>query len=620
MAEKKEFTQGKTPITFIDLFAGAGGISEGFLQAYTNNKYFDFLLATDINSNCELTHRVRYNHQLGLKTKFICQDIMEDSFLSNLLSEIGGKEIDVVTGGPSCQSFSLSGRRKEFDKRDDLFHHYLKVIYALRPKYFVMENVKGILTKDGGKIRERILNEIRSIIDSKHLHLMFDFLKETLQPQCSSALYDSFILKLRIETEQDTDTLTTQFFSNIEELFKKLTRTVDYKVSKSDININTIRHGLSILKNISMWNNIKKEIINGKTICNIDNDEFTQPINSFLSFISDSNVTDRVISAFYKVEAFNEQKDLVDTIVEIISVYNLTLSELFSKIETFLSDKHKKEYSKLLNELRLYKIEKPIVVDSSNYGVPQNRERVLFIGCRNDQPIISDIPHTTTENKVTIYEALHDLDFIGNGEHIEQYKPVKENASLKSLVVSRSEDGELEGADLRTYSEWSVQGRLNHRFTLKTPFYVKDLCELDDTEKYHFAELFNHQTSLQKDDVKKRLRIIAKIGNYEESKKKLEQAGVKSDKRNYSVLTPNKQSPTVVTMPDDFIHYSSYRALTVREMARLQSFDDSFVFQGKRATGGEKRKSEIPQYTLVGNAVPPLLAKAIANEILKHID
>ena len=144
MAEKKEFTASRTKVTFVDLFAGAGGISEGFLQAYTDTNYFEFLLASDINANCELTHRVRYNMQLGLSTEFICQDIMEDSFVDNLMNKIGNKTVDVVTGGPSCQSFSLYGRRKKFDQRDDLFYHYLKVIKALRPKYFVMENVKRI--------------------------------------------------------------------------------------------------------------------------------------------------------------------------------------------------------------------------------------------------------------------------------------------------------------------------------------------------------------------------------------------------------------------------------------------------------------------------------------------
>ncbi|EXY78125.1 C-5 cytosine-specific DNA methylase family protein [Bacteroides fragilis str. 3988 T1] len=133
------------------------------------------------------------------------------------------------------------------------------------------------------------------------------------------------------------------------------------------------------------------------------------------------------------------------------------------------------------------------------------------------------------------------------------------------------------------------------------------------------ATLHNHKTSQQKEEVKERLRIIAESGGYDESRKKLIDCGLNSDKRNYNVLKADSQSPTVVTMPDDFIHYSAYRALTVREMARLQSFDDNFVFQGKRSTGGEKRKVEIPQYTLVGNAVPPLMARAIGHEILKKI-
>ena len=138
-------------------------------------------------------------------------------------------------------------------------------------------------------------------------------------------------------------------------------------------------------------------------------------------------------------------------------------------------------------------------------------------------------------------------------------------------------------------------------------------------EKKFYDILNNHKTSNQNETVVKRLDIILKEGGYKKAQLKLNKCGLSSNKRNYNVLKPEQQSPTVMTIPDDYIHYNSPRALTVREMARLQSFDDSFVFQGKRSTGGNNRKTEVPQFTLVGNAVPPLLARAVASEILKNI-
>ena len=168
--------QSKERITFVDLFAGAGGFSEGFLQAEHDNKYYDFLLGSDINDNCELTHIARYNFQLGLDSEFLRQDITEPDFLTNLLKKLNDQQVDVVCGGPPCQSFSLAGKRKIFDKKDDLFAQYLNVIRVLRPKYFVMENVKGILTKEGGNIKEMILQEIKSIIDLKELQQLLLFL------------------------------------------------------------------------------------------------------------------------------------------------------------------------------------------------------------------------------------------------------------------------------------------------------------------------------------------------------------------------------------------------------------------------------------------------------------
>ena len=70
-------------------------------------------------------------------------------------------------------------------------------------------------------------------------------------------------------------------------------------------------------------------------------------------------------------------------------------------------------------------------------------------------------------------------------------------------------------------------------------------------------------------------------------------------------------APTITTLPDDVLHYSEPRILTVRESARLQSFPDWFRFRGKYTTGGALRTKECPRYTQVGNAVPPLLAEAI---------
>lgn len=621
MAQKTEYIKDKRAVTFVDLFAGAGGISEGFLQAGANNSYFDFLLATDINENCELTHRVRYNYQLGLSTDFIKQDIMEDSFLPNLLSKLNGAQVDVVTGGPSCQSFSLSGRRRAFDKRDDLFEHYLKVIVALKPKYFVMENVKGILTKDGGKIKDRILNEIRSIIDVTEMDSLYNFLADTIKSKVSNFVYNAYLLKIKIEvlSDRDKESLLTDYFSAIEDQFKSLTaKQVSYKESKSNVDINTIRHGLSILKNYHLWETVKKDIIQAKTASDIDNDNYNSHIVDFLSFISSSNVTESIIRAFDRVESFKGDPALLEDITKVITIFSYSLDEIFSDIENLVDDK--RCYAQLLEKVRLYKIKSPIVVLSSNYGVPQNRERVLFIGCRKDQDLITEIPPTTAlqESKVCVFEALHDLDIIGNGEHVEKYKQYKVPVKRKKLLRRRNVDGEFCDNGLN-YNEWSKFGRLNHRFAVEPTFYVRSIDELSDNNAHHQAELYNHQTSKQKKEVQRRLQIIAEHNTYEESKAQLLAEGLDTDKRNYTTLKPDEQSPTVVTMPDDFIHYSAYRALTVREMARLQSFDDNFVFQGKRSTGGEKRKSEIPQYTLVGNAVPPLMAKAIANEILNHI-
>lgn len=623
MSEKKEFISTRKGITYLDLFAGAGGFSEGFMQAYTDDKYYDFRLASDINENCELTHRVRYNKMLGLDTKFMCQDIMEDSFLPNLLKEIGNQKIDVVTGGPSCQSFSLAGRRKKLDKRDDLFFHYLKVIKALRPKYFVMENVKGILTKDEGRIKERILREIRSIVDDAKMNQLYAFLDDVLKPQMPTSLYYALYIRLCMETSTENwDKQNEIFFENLEQQLKDVTKHLPYSISKSDESVNTIRHGLLLLKMKQQRDSIRKQVIQLKTSAHIDNDTFMDGYNAIIETISDEQILEKTLDAVDKVAKMGDCADDAQSLKKSLEILTSTFDECIEYIQEQLKGKTDllNHLNEMMKEIRLYNIEEPFILLSSNYGVPQNRERVVFIGCRNDQEVIKEIPATISDSeKVNVYEALWDLDMIGNGETVTSYKKPKLNLKFEETKIQRAIQGEPDERGL-LFSEWSRIGRLGHRFTFDNePFYVLNMNELDRPQKYQHMDLFNHQTSQQNDKVRERLRIIAAHGDYDDAKTELKKKGLESQKRNYVVLNPLGQSPTVCTMPDDFIHYSAYRPMTVREMARLQSFDDSFVFQGKRQTGGNNRQKEIPQYTLVGNAVPPLMARAIANTLLKHI-
>jgi DNA (cytosine-5)-methyltransferase 1 len=430
--------------------------------------------------------------------------------------------------------------------------------------------------------------------------------------------------------EKDLEKLREAYILNVENKFRVLTpKIVDYKTSKTDKNISTIRHGFNLLKRSKELAYIRKKVILEKSHSDLDNDFFAEKFDNFLTAIESDSIIASIHEAFNKLKPSGIYQNEVHEIISALEIYNYSFEECIQSLNSFVVNARlETEFEEILTHIRLYNIDQPFVALASNYGVPQNRERVLFIGCRKDQKIIKGVPPTVTEKeKVTVFEALHDLDFIGNDDEKFNYEKIdlktKYNGTteqMKDLVKKRTVEGKPDENKGLTYAEWSKKGRLNGRFTnAKNPFYVKNFEELSNSLTHIVAPLHNHKTSKQNADVIKRLDVILKTGDYDLAKKELKKIGLDSEKRNYNVLKPESQSPTVMTIADDYIHFSNPRALTVREMARLQSFDDSFVFQGKRSTGGNKRKFEVPQYTLVGNAVPPLMARAVALEILKNI-
>ncbi len=129
----------------IDLFCGAGGLSEGLEQAG-----FAAKVGVDFDKNAIATYKL--NHP---DAAVVLDDIANVTG-SQLKALAGSEDIDLIAGGPSCQGFSTHGKRIEDDPRNFLFKHFVRLVREIQPKMFLMENVKGMLTYSKGEFRRQI--------------------------------------------------------------------------------------------------------------------------------------------------------------------------------------------------------------------------------------------------------------------------------------------------------------------------------------------------------------------------------------------------------------------------------------------------------------------------------
>ena len=132
----------------LDLFCGAGGLSLGFKMA-----------GFDIVGGIEFNQEAIDTHALNFKDGYhFCGDIA--SLTNEFILEKFGNKVDVVIGGPPCQGFSTANMQQKDhkdDERNKLFYQFIRFVEVLKPKAFVMENVRGILTKDGGHVKEAMM-------------------------------------------------------------------------------------------------------------------------------------------------------------------------------------------------------------------------------------------------------------------------------------------------------------------------------------------------------------------------------------------------------------------------------------------------------------------------------
>lgn len=391
----------------LDLFAGCGGLSYGLELAG-----FEVVAGNDIEKWAAESHRV--NHP---NSRFFLGSITDPDLRSEIIEYARAQNVDIVVGGPPCQAYSLAGKRDVDDQRGHLFEDYVAVVDAIRPKCFVMENVKGLLSMKHDRTDLSVGEQAT-----------LDRIKELEKEQ----------IRLRKQRKQNKNTERIAFYAadaaRLEQVAGELVR---------------LRKNAAHLR---------------------------------------ASVPERITSR---------------------------LEELGYRVE--------------------YR-----VLNAADHGVPQRRERVIFIGTRLDVPIV--FPEQT-HREPSSASSLFDAD-------------------LMPWVTTEDAIGDLEDAPENT--DWC------HEFTRHKPDFVERLAQTPVGSSVYegFADAWYRQP-------------------------------------------PDEPSRTVKENHGGvFVHYRKNRVLTPRELARLQSFPDSFQFAGP--------KSKV--LVQIGNAVPPLLGKAIGGALLQMLN
>lgn len=271
----------------------------------------------------------------------------------------------------------------------------------------------------------------------------------------------------------------------------------------------------------------------------------------------------------------------------------------------------------LRNELKLigYHTLDPKILNAADYGVPQRRRRAIFIGYRDGEKSPEYPKPTHKGHHITLQDAISNLitddDVRKSILESEYQKESREGRTPAKNGLPISSGDKISCTDLSRITDV-----VSERFSLfkqgeSGTNLRKRVKEngIDISGKNALISLCCEKLNLNKNDVIE----LFKNGNPSD-----DEIDVLLTKKNIRQRLDSKEpAATVVSIADDYISPWEARTFSVREMARCQSFDDSFEFLGKRTTGGLSRRTEIPQYTQVGNAVPPLLAKAIVSEIKK---
>ncbi|WP_310551805.1 DNA cytosine methyltransferase [Paenibacillus glufosinatiresistens] len=522
----------------LDLFAGAGGMSLGFMQS---GKY-DIAVAVEKNDYAKATYE--RNHE----NTEVLSDILDITDYDSFRRSYG--EFDVVVGGPPCQGFSNANRQRNhiISQNNSLVKKYVEVILNLRPKAFVMENVRMLKSdihrfycthNDGIEFKQL------GIITSKESICLLDALCPV--SDINEYLFDPAILNELILPDKEFYAL----------------RMLHKNSKKEETREKALSKGKQCIKHISALPRRSQAI--SRQYVNFEQ----ASLNAFIRYageeISFQEAEHEILDYLNVQRLMMHAKELLDNS---IAVHSLKMDQKGVYVE---ADSYSViDYiGKRLGQL--YRIDDG-VLNAAWFGVPQLRERYIAVGLRKDLHIQPELPARVYKEAeyLTVFDAIQDLEPIA--------------------PVFNTEDAPI---------------------PLNNEFQATDLTRL----LRNTTVLSNHVATETRETAKKRFEALGQGQNFHNLDRSLiENTYTRPERTQNSIylrLEYGKPSGTVTNVRKSmWIHPIISRAISIREAARLQSFPDDYVFVGTKDS----------QYQQVGNAVPPIMARAIAAKLAEMLD
>jgi DNA (cytosine-5)-methyltransferase 1 len=537
--------QAKPKYNIVDLFAGAGGLSHGFLQTGR----FSVRAAFELNPSARQTYQRNHGNQVSMYSD------VEEALSEKIKTELG--QIDVVIGGPPCQGFSSANRQKNhaISQNNSLVKKFVQAVLHLNPSAFIMENV-SMLQSDIHRFY--VDDSDQATIEKYHI---------ATAPAEILLLDESFLFDGAAGIVENRAKIENYLWSEKD----YFALNVIYKTRKNKKKLQDALHKhqkrlLSLAENLTSNREEKDYIVHNDNLAGDAINRYYSADHTDENAVDLCNAIETVIMLqrmLSKAMEIHENHIVVtEYSVERGLAAQVTSMAVIDYIESILA-----------SENNGYSITKG-VLSAVAFGAPQKRMRFVVMGIKKTIAKDINLPTGTfsEENFRTVEDAIKDIENID--------------------AVIKVDEGES-GIKLSKTSET-----------------ISDLGQqLRDSDI-----LYNHVSTETTPEALERFKAIPQGGNFHSLPPELKTTYSDTERTQNTIylrLKYDEPSGTVVNVRKSmWIHPVLHRALSIREAARLQTFPDSFIFCGVKDS----------QYQQVGNAVPPILAKALADHLCGYLD